>query len=222
LSRLACAFVVLAGWQIAAAQAVPTVTFTLDFPGSDPSHYAISVSSDRHASYEGNGRLSSKYDSEPAENFQLTFTASPELATRIFDLARKAHYFQGEIETRKKGLAATGAKTLAYRDGERNVQAEYNYSPQPAVQELTRIFQSLSATLEFGRRLEYCYHYQKLALDDELKNMEGFAKQGDLQELSAVAPILQKIADDPSVINVVRYRARRLLLQAGKDLAVGQ
>ncbi|HEY1264795.1 MAG TPA: hypothetical protein VGF06_14805 [Terriglobales bacterium] len=198
---------------------MPSVTFTLDFPGSDPSHYVISISSDNHASYQSNGRLSSKYASQEGEPFELTFTASPQLAQQIFALARKANYFQGEIETRKHGLASTGAKTLAYRDGERNTQAVYNYSPLVPVQELTRIFQSLSSTLEFGRRLEYCYRYQKLALDDELKNMEGFAKSGDLQDLSAVAPILQKIADDPSVINPVRYRARRLLAQAGSPPA---
>ena len=41
-----------------------------------------------------------------------------------------------------------------------------------AVQQLTQLFQSLSTTLEFGRRLEYFHRYQKLALDEELKRME--------------------------------------------------
>jgi hypothetical protein len=214
-------FALIAGCSMA-AQTVPAVTFSLDFPGSDPSHYVISVSSDRRASYESNGRLAPGSDSASADAFQLTFTASPELSARIFDLAKRARYFQGDIDSRKRGLAFTGTKTLTYKDGERNQQAAYNYSPVPAVQALTRIFQNLSATLEFGHRLDYCYRYQKLALDDELKRMEEFAKQGDLQELLAVAPILQKIADDPSVINVVRYRARRLLLQAGKDQSIGQ
>jgi hypothetical protein len=218
---LGTAFALIAARPMA-AQAVPTVTFSLDFPGSDPSHYAISVSSDRHASYESDGRLAPGSGSGPADASQLTFTASPELSERIFELAKRARYFQGAIDSRKRGLAFTGAKELTYKDSDRNQHAAYNYSPVPAVQELTRIFQNLSATLEFGRRLDYCYRYQKLALDDELKRMEEFAKQGDLQELSAVAPILEKIAADPSVINVVRYRARRLLVQAGKDQSVGQ
>jgi hypothetical protein len=82
------------------------------------------------------------------------------------------------------------------------------------VQELTNLFQSLSTTLEFGRRLEYYHRYQKLALDDELKRMEEMAKQNSLAELSAVAPVLQQVASDPSVINPVRVRAQRLLAQA--------
>jgi hypothetical protein len=133
---------------------------------------------------------------------------------RIFDLAKRAHYFQGDVDSKKRNLASTGRKTLSYKDDQRSTEATYNYSPIPAVQELTQIFQSLSATLEFGRRLEYFHHYQKLALDDELKRMEETAEQNGLTELTAVAPILQQIANDNSVINPVRARAQRLLERA--------
>ncbi len=79
------------------------------------------------------------------------------------------------------------------------------------MQELTQLFQNLSATLEFGHRLQYFHHYQKLALDDELKRMEETAKQNGMVELAALVPILQQIANDNSVINPVRARAQRLL-----------
>ena len=100
---------------------------------------------------------------------------------------------------------------LMYRDAERDAKTTYNYSTIRAVQELTQLFQELSTTLEFGRRLQYYHRYQKLALDDELKRMEEMAKQDDLQELGAVAPVLKQIAADQSVINPVRARAQRLL-----------
>ncbi len=79
------------------------------------------------------------------------------------------------------------------------------------MQQLTTLFQSVAATLEFGRRLTYFHRYQKLALDDELKRMEDQAKRGDLAELQAVTPVLQHIYDDASVINVVRARALRIM-----------
>jgi hypothetical protein len=41
--------------------------------------------------------------------------------------------------------------------------------------------------------------------------MEEMSKSGGLEEISAIAPILQKIADDPAVIKVVRARAQGLL-----------
>jgi hypothetical protein len=41
------------------------------------------------------------------------------------------------------------------------------------------------------------------------------SSSGGLEEIASVAPVLQKIADDPSVIKVVRARAQRLLVLAG-------
>jgi len=195
--------------------AVATVTFTCDFPGSEPDHYVISVSDDGRASYDSDSKLSP--ESETADPFHLDFTASQAARTRVFDLAKRAHYFEGQIESKNKNLASTGTKTLTYKDAQKSTHATYNYSPVPAVQELTTFFQSLSTTLEFGHRLDYYLHYQKLALDEELKKMEEMSNSHELEEISAVAPVLQKIADDPAVIKVVRARAQRLLQPAGNS-----
>jgi hypothetical protein len=183
----------IAAW----AESPATLSFTFDFPGSEPSHYVIAVSSDGKASYDSNGRLE--------------FVASPQTRTRMFDLVKKARYLRGQIDSKKQGLASTGVKTLAYKDANTSADATYNYSQIGAVQQLTDLFQSMSSTLEFGRRLEYFHRYQKLALDEELKRMEELSVRGQITELSAVAPVLKEIVDDPSVIKVVRARAQKLL-----------
>jgi hypothetical protein len=186
-----------------------TVTFSLDFPNSDPEHYSFSVHSDGHAKYESSGKIS--HDSEDRDAYQTEFTISDTARARIFDLAAQSHYFSGKIDSGNKKLAFTGAKKLAYQDGHRDTTAAYNYSPQPAIQQLTAEFQGMAATLEFGRRLAHYHRYQKLALDDEMKRMENQARAGDLAELQAVQPTLQEIYDDASVINIVRARAQRLM-----------
>jgi len=194
----------------ARAETVPTVAFTCDFPASDPAHYGISVSSDGHASYVSDGKLTR--DSQPDDQpYSSDFTLSSATTSHIFDLAQKANYFAGELDSKKKGIAVTGEKTLSYKDSQRSSSATYNYSLAPPVQELTALFQSLSVTLEFGRRLEYEYHYQKLALDDELKSLEDLANRNDAREVKIIAPTLQKILNDPSVMNTIRARAQRLL-----------
>jgi hypothetical protein len=213
LLGLICA--ILAG--PASAEETATVSFSLDFPGSEPSYYRISVFSDGHCVYDSRGKLSPEVEDD---SFHLDFSVSPKTRQRIFDLAKRAHYFQGDLDSKKRNLASTGAKTLAYKDANRSSQAAYNYSSVPAVGDLTQLFQSLSSTLEFGRRLQYFHRYQKLALDEELKRMEDMAQQNSLEELPAVAPILQQIAADSSVINPVRARAERLLLRAGAQGSV--
>jgi hypothetical protein len=201
----------LAG-SMAGAQPDPTITFTFDFPGSTPAHYVVTVAAGGHTTYESGSPAGEQ--SESNDGFRTEFTMSPATRSRVFQLAEKAHYFQGNLETRKRNIASTGTKTLAYHDGQRSASASFNYSPQVAVQELTGIFQNLSVTLEFGQRLEDEFKYQKLALDEELKRMEELERQGSLEELEAVSPILRKIANDPSVMNVVRSRAERLVAKS--------
>jgi hypothetical protein len=185
------------------------VSFTLDFPNSIPDHYMISVAADGHATYDSTGKLTA--DGETPEPFHLDFEMSPGTTAKIFELSAKAKYFEGKVDSGKKNLAWTGQKTLTYKDTDRNTRAEYNYSPNVSVQQVTSTFQNLSTTLEFGRRLNYYHHYQKLALDEELKRMEEMNRSGNLAEVQAVAPILREISNDTTVVNVARARAQRLL-----------
>jgi hypothetical protein len=187
--------------------------FTLDFPGSQPEHYSLRVQSDGAAHYESSGKLTP--DSDHSDNFDLDFSASPATRQKIFNLAAKAGYFQKSLDSSHKNIAFTGKKTLSYKDPKRSGESTFNYSSQPAAQELTDLFQNLSSTLEFGRRLHYDHRYQKLALDGELKRMEELARTSAPVELSAIASILQQIIDDGTVMNVSRARAQRLLEHAG-------
>jgi hypothetical protein len=196
-----------------AKEPVATVGFSLDFPQSTPDHYVLSVSADGRASYESTGKLTP--DSSPDDPFLFDFTIPSPSCRKVFDLAAKAKFFAGQIDSGKRNLASTGAKVLTYTNGARSTRAAYNYSPVPAVQELTAFFQNLSTTLEFGRRLDYYHHHQKLALEEELKRMEQMANERNLEEIQAVAPILERIVTDQSVLNVTRARAQRLLRASG-------
>jgi hypothetical protein len=200
------------------AEPAPVVTFTVDFPDSQPEHYSIHVQSNGPAHYQSSGRLSAdsdETDSHNTDSFDLDFTVAADTRQKIFDLAARAGYFQKDVASRQKGLAFTGKKTLTYKDAGRSGESTYNYSSNPAVQELTGLLQNLSATLEFGHRLQYDHHYQKLALDEELKRMEEMASANQLIGVAAIQPILDQIIADQSVINITRARAQRLLERAG-------
>lgn len=185
-----------------------TIQFKLDFQGSNPSHYEITVGSDGHGSYTSNGVLREGESSDPEP---LEFVVSENTRQQLFDLAKRAKYFSGKIEAGKKNIANTGAKTLTYKDATHNTSATYNFSLQPPVQEITSIFQELSGVLEYGRRLTWFHKYQKLAIDDDLKQMQERQREGTLGDVQAIAPVLKAIADDSSVMNMDRARALRLL-----------
>jgi len=211
-------FLVLAGVSRSHAADSATITFSLDFPSSDPEHYTISVSADGHAHYECSAKISA--DSDDRETYQSEFTFTDATRARIFDLAAQAHYFSGKVDSGNRKLAFTGAKKLIFADGQHSNTAEYNYSSVVPVQDLTALFQRVATTLDFGRRLTFAHRYQKLALDEQLKNMEDSARRGELTELQAIKPVLQQIYDDTSVLNVVRARAQRLM-EMGKGSSSG-
>lgn len=224
------------------------VTFTLDFPHSQPEHYSIRVPSEGSAHYESRGQIagdsgeadsyatnsrragssdsgssdsgssdsgSPGNDSQSNDDFDLDFTVAANTRQKILELAAKAGYFQADLDSHRKGLAFTGKKTLTYKDAQRAGESTYNYSSNAAVQGLTSLMQGLGATFEYGHRLQYDHHYQKLALDEELMRMEEAWHSHQLIEVTAIQPILDRIVADPSVMNVTRARAQRLLQGAG-------
>jgi hypothetical protein len=196
--------------QVASDRSLSTavIAFTLDFPHSNPEHYSMAVDGTGHARYECAAKMA-----EDAEEqiYRAEFEVSAGNRGRIFEWAKQAHYFAGKVDSGNRKVAFTGTKILSYQDGQRSNTAQYNYSGVEPVRELTALFQNMAGTLEYGRRLAYYHLYQKLALDEELKRMEAQAKSGELSEIQAVAPVLQKIVDDASVINVVRARAKELI-----------
>lgn len=189
---------------------LPVVSFTYDFPQSSPAHYAITVDSKGTATYISGEPPKSQEDAD--DSFRYDFKLSDSTRKQIFDLSQRANYFQGDLEKGKGKIANTGMKTLSYKDGQRNSSATFNYPTNPAAQELVRIFQSISATMEFAERLDHFHRYQKLALDDEIKRMEEMVKGNSLMEVQAIAPVLKQIIADQSVVNATRARAERILL----------
>src|SRR5947208_16326059 len=67
-----------------------TISFSLDFPNSDPEHYSITVQSDGHARYECSAKISESSDDR--ETYETEFTFSDATRARIFDLTTKAHF----------------------------------------------------------------------------------------------------------------------------------
>jgi hypothetical protein len=198
------------------AVSTATVTFTLDFPESNPGHYSIAVDATGHASYKCTGKIVEDSEELP---YLTEFKVSDGTREKIFERAKQAHYFAGNLESSNHKLAFTGTKVLSYQDGQQSHTGQYNYSSLAPVQQLTALFQNMAETMEYGRRLSYYHRYQKLALDDELKHMETQARSNELSEIQGVAPVLQEIFDDPSVINGVRARAKQLMQMASSAAA---
>lgn len=198
---------------------VPTVTFTFDWPSIQPNHYSVVVGSTGSAAYQSRSTESSGQQGVSGDPYMVKFTVSEPTRSRIFELARTANYFNGDFDFKKHRVAFAGTKTLAYVDAGKNYQTSYNWSQNPAIEELTTIFEGISNTQEAARRLTQLRQFDKLGLDDELKYMEDLANIHMLAEVQSIAPLLEELAADPAVMHVARQRAQRLLQLARQETA---
>lgn len=206
--------------QPSANVAVSTVTFDVVWEASTPQQITITVPSSGETKY-----VSSNPTKPPDENgvrdedFQTHFTVSAATRDKIFSLAEQARYFDGNFDYKKHNIANTGRKTLSYTDSTRRFATVYNWSENPAVDQLTRMFQGISNVVEHGRKIQFLRRYDKLGLEAELKAMEEELAGHYLTELQIIAPTLESVANDPAILHIARERAKRLLTECGKHEA---
>jgi hypothetical protein len=215
-----------------------TITFKLSWPAAQPSDYSITIHRDGRAEYisedksltppqERNAPVESNaeqtvqsQDAASQDTFRKEFTASDALRQKLFPLAQQANFFDGQFDFTKHAIAQTGRKTLSYEDSNRHTSTTYNYSEDLSIQQLTDIFQGIEATIEGGRKLEFDRRFQKLSLDEDLKNLEELCNDGRLQEVQVIAPLLQRLAADRTVLHIAQQRAERILKKSGQPIVL--
>lgn len=195
--------------------AEPTISFDLLWEAATPQNYTITIESSGKAKYVSRNPTRPPEGNDAADpDYQMEFTLSPASRDRLFTLAKDNGYFDGNFEYKHK-VANTGKKTLTYADPTRHFETVYNFSLNKDIEEITRLFQGISNSIEHGRKLQFMRRFDKLSLDTELRGMEEMAQNGYLAEIQIIAPILQSLANDTSVLHMARQRAQRLLERAG-------
>jgi len=194
--------------------ATPTVSFNIDDAIVPPDHYSITVASDGNTAYESTDK--GKKDLEALDPYQLKFTMSQPTLKKIFALTEAANHFHGNFAFKGK-VAHTGTKTLRYTDQNLDLKQTYEWSQDPSIQQLTTIFEGIAAVQETSRRLRFLKRFDKLSVDSELKGLESRAGAGEVFELHTIAPLLQNITNDVTLLKTARERARKLLERAQRE-----
>ena len=208
--------VILLASSLLAQQPVPSpapqasVRFLFDWPQGVPwQSYTVTVQSDGKASFNGTPHPDGTNDTDA---YQQDFTMTEANRQKIFELAQKLNYFHGDLDSHLKHVAQTGKKTLQYDSAQVKGSATYNWSQNPDVQQLTHIFDGIATTIEFGRKLAFQYRFDKLGMDEQLKQLESMQASRGVEELEILQPMLHKIWKDPNLMNISRESAHRLLL----------
>ncbi len=70
---------------------------------------------------------------------------------------------------------------------------------------------AIATTIDYGRKLAFQYRFDKLGMDQRLKELEDLQASHQVEETQIIAPILRKIAGDPNMMNISRQAAKHLL-----------
>ncbi len=212
MRKLALALVLFAASALLAQPpASARVTFEQRWPTRDPQWFELVVQHDGTAKYRSLPLPDPKAPAnDPPEPYEFTFTLSPQSRDFIFAIAPRLHQFQPTLD--KNNVAFTGTKTLRYEDPALPPSSiSYNYSSSPELARLTTFLEGVSETIQLSQSLQFQLRFDKLALDSSLRRAEELVSSRQLYELQILTPILTRIANDPTIMNIARQRARRIL-----------
>ncbi len=193
----------LRGGATAHADSVPCLTFTKILQGSAPEYMHLRVDADGKATYDGR-KLADPPNPRPLEISRAT-------TARLFSLAESLGYFRGlTLESRHK-VANMGLKTLTYETGGQVSRVEYNYTENRTADELSLLFEKISAVEEHVAQLDYALKYDHLSLPQQLRQIQMEMDNNDLAEAQLLVPILEKISSNPRVLHLAQSRAQDIL-----------
>jgi hypothetical protein len=211
---LALAMAVLA--LPACSQSDPVFQIDFSNPALSPSHWTLTFHPD------GSGHFRSERGSAPAEspqsldapNLDRDIQLSAGFAQRVFQIAYRHNWAGGECESHIK-VAFQGWKKLSYSGADGQGACTFNFAKDKETQALADSLMAVSGTILEGARLEMMLAHDRLSLDREMEYLVEASGDGRIQQLCAIRGILERLAEDPDVMERVRKRALLLLARSG-------
>lgn len=216
LNLSAFALALLAGAAPAQAPAAIDPTFRIDFsdPAQSPAQWTLTLRPD------GTGHFRSNPEKPEAGNQGIATPAvdrdirlSSDYTKHVFAVAQDQKWFNESCESHLK-VAFQGWKTLAYTGPDGQGSCTFNYSRDHEVEQLGDSLVAVAVTIFEGARLEVLLDHDRLGLDAEMEFLTEAASDGRAQQIGVIRGILERLAEDDSVLERVRKRARMLLEQS--------
>lgn len=199
----------------ALANSGPVLEVDFSNPGLTPSHWVMTLSPD------GTGHFRSERGNAPADpsqgfeaaNVDRDIKVTAEFAGQVFQTVHQHKNFNTDCDSHMK-VAFQGLKKLTYTGPDGSGSCAFNYSKFKDVQALGDSLVAVAGAILEGARLEILLQHDRLGLDQEMNYLVEAVGDGRVQQVETIRGILERLANDPEVLERVRKRARALLAQA--------
>ena len=145
-------------------------------------------------------------------NVDRDIQVSEAFAARVFGAAQRHKWFNEACESHLK-VAFQGWKMLSYAGPQGSGSCTFNYSKDKEIQTVGDSLEAVAETIVEGARLEMLLEHDRLGLDAEMESLTEAVEDGRAQQVCVIREILERLAEDSSVLERVRKRARMLLAQ---------
>lgn len=180
-----------------------TLTFRKVFKSSTPEFTEIRIRESGPCSFDLR-TLDDPPDPQP-------FDVGPALREKMFALAAQLQNFRGADLDMKRRIANLGEKTFRYERGSEVHEVQFNYTINAAANQLLQIFEGLSRQQELLTTLARRMKYDRLGVNDALRQLDSEFRRQLLPEPEALLPVLEQIANDSRFVDIARQRARALV-----------
>jgi hypothetical protein len=184
-------------------------------PGLSPAHWVLTIHPD------GSGHFHSERGDAPVDvstgfqpaNVDRDIQVSAEFAGRVFDTIHQRKNLNLDCDSHLK-VAFQGWKKLTYNGPDGTGSCTFNYAKDKEIESLGESLVAVASAIVEGARLEILLQHDRLGLDKEMDYLMEASEDGRVQQVCTIRGILQRLADDPEVMERVRKRARVLLARS--------
>jgi hypothetical protein len=212
---LAVAFLVVAAHGQSPAAADPSFQVDFSDPGLSPSQWTLTLRPDGSGHFRSQpGKPSADAGPgivPPAVDRDIEVSAA--YAGRVFSAAARHKWFRESCESHLK-VAFQGWKTLTYTGPQGQGSCTFNYSKDKEIQDLGDSLEAVVETILEGARLELLLQHDRLGLDAETEFLVEAVGDGRAQQVCVIRETLERLAEDDTVLERVRKRARMLLAES--------
>jgi len=178
------------------------ITYHKVFKGSVPEFTEIKIAQSGKCTFDIR-QLSEDADVQ-------SFEMGDALRSKIFALAAELNNFRdADLDVHRK-IANLGQKTFRYEKGAEAHETAFNYTTNPAANQLYQIFEGLTRQQEHAIILQRRMRYDRLGLNEALMNFETDYDRNLIPEPERMLPVLEQIANDDKIVDIARERARSI------------
>lgn len=192
-------------------QAIATLRIDYSNPGLTPSNWTLVIHPD------GSGHFHADRGDAPAQPVETMqpvavdrdIHVSQGFADNVFRTVH-THQLMNEKCASHLKVAFQGWKKITYSGPDGEGSCAFNYAKDKDIQALGDSLVAVASTIIEGARLELLYQHDPLGLSQEIDYVMDASSDGRLQQICAIRGILEKLEEDPGVMERVRKRARVL------------